>query len=72
MEKFAIMVLDELLSLISNGENEFVEFKKAEFELPKSLFDTVCAFLNRNGGHIILGVDDDKTILGCIDGCVDS
>ncbi len=28
--------------------------------LPKSLFQSVCAFLNRFGGNIILGVNDNN------------
>ena len=29
-----------------------------------SLLETICAFLNRKGGHLFLGVDDDGTVLG--------
>ena len=29
-----------------------------------NLFETICAFLNRNGGNIFLGVDDDGKIIG--------
>ena len=32
--------------------------------MPKSLFETVCAFLNRDGGNVYLGVADDGTITG--------
>ena len=55
---------DQLLSLIRNGENYKVEFKEAHDELPKSLFDTVCSFSNREGGDIFLGVHDSGVILG--------
>ena len=50
--------------LIAGGESLTVEFKKAADELPKSLFETICAFLNRQGGTVLLGVADDKTIVG--------
>ena len=50
--------------LIDGGEGLTVEFKKAQAELPKSLFETICAFLNRQGGIILLGVADDKTVVG--------
>ena len=50
--------------LIEQGEGVSVEFKKAENKLPETLFETICAFLNRNGGIILLGVADDKTIEG--------
>ncbi len=46
--------------LLNEGEGISVEFKKAYSELPSNFFETVCAFLNRNGGSIILGVSDDR------------
>lgn len=55
---------NQLLELIKNGEGVTVEFKEAKTELPKNLFDTVCAFLNRNGGHIFLGVSDAGIVTG--------
>ena len=54
----------ELLKIIKSGENAQVEFKKASNKIPDNLFDTICAMLNRLGGHIFLGVDDNKKILG--------
>ena len=53
-----------LLNLINSGESTIVEYKTAKKELPDSLFETVCSMLNRNGGHIFLGVKDDGTITG--------
>ena len=53
-----------LLDLIKNGEKINVELKTSRSKLPSSLFETVCAFLNRNGGHIFLGVDDSRNIVG--------
>jgi predicted HTH transcriptional regulator len=53
-----------LQKLIADGESLTVEFKKAATELPKSLFETICAFLNRQGGTVLLGVADDKTVIG--------
>lgn len=41
-----------------------LEFKRATDHLPSSFFDTVCAFLNMDGGVIMLGVEDDGTISG--------
>ncbi len=49
---------------LSQGEGLTVEFKRAKGQLPSSLFETVCAFLNRSGGTILLGVGDDKSIEG--------
>ena len=59
------MTIEELKKLIKTGEKINVEFKKAENELNKDIYESVCSFNNRNGGHIILGViDDNKEISG--------
>ncbi|MDO4327460.1 MAG: putative DNA binding domain-containing protein [bacterium] len=62
----------ELLTLIQNGESLEVEFKKSTTDITKDVYDTVCAFSNRNGGHIFLGVKDNGTILGIQPDCVDA
>lgn len=54
----------ELLELIRQGESISVEFKKSTNEITKDVYDTVCSFSNRDGGHIFLGVRDDGVILG--------
>ncbi len=58
------MAPEKLNELIQQGEGIDVEFKSAQKGVPENLYETVCAFLNRNGGHIFLGVDDHKNILG--------
>ena len=50
--------------ILKKGEGLSVEFKRAKNKLPENLFDTVCAFLNRNGGTVLLGVLDNGTIEG--------
>lgn len=55
---------NHLLKIIDKGECITTEFKKAQKNLPSSLFESVCAMLNRNGGHIFLGLEDDGTTLG--------
>jgi ATP-dependent DNA helicase RecG len=57
-------MINSIQHLLEQGEGLTVEFKKAKEELPSNLFETVCAFLNRAGGNILLGVNDDKTIEG--------
>ena len=52
-------------------ENLALEFKRAARDLPQSLFETVCAFLNLDGGLIVLGVADDGTITGIAPDAVD-
>lgn len=61
----------ELLALIEQGENHNVEFKKSTTDITKDVYDTVCSFSNRDGGHIFLGVKDDGTILGVQPDCID-
>ena len=55
---------ENLLKIIDMGETYTTEFKEASMDLPKSLFESICGMLNRNGGYIFLGVRDDKTIIG--------
>ena len=52
------------MKLIQNGEKIDVEFKESNNTLPKDIYDSVCSFNNRNGGHILLGVSDEKQIIG--------
>ena len=63
-----------LESLISKGENKEVEFKqtfaldvksrKKEKYIVKSCIKTIAAFLNTEGGTLLVGVSDDGEILG--------
>jgi len=50
--------------ILEKGEGIDIEFKECKDELPNSIYETVCAFLNRNGGDILLGVKDNKEIQG--------
>lgn len=58
------MKLEEIIKLIQNGEKIDIEFKESNNALPKNIYDSVCSFNNRNGGHILLGVSDEKQIIG--------
>ncbi len=53
-----------MLKPFGKAEGPGLEFKRAADHLPSSFFDTVCAFLNLNGGLILLGVEDDGTVSG--------
>ena len=61
----------EALALIHGGESIAVEFKKSTNEITKDVYDTVCSFSNRDGGHIFLGVKDNGTVLGIMPDAVD-
>lgn len=58
------MDLSHILHIIKQGEGIRTEFKKAQSDIPSSFYDTVCSFANTDGGIILLGVDDDGTVVG--------
>jgi len=69
-----------LEQLIAQGESERVEFKstmrynmhtnkanKKDTEMEREIARTLCAFMNTEGGTLIIGVKDDGTVLGLDD-----
>lgn len=64
------MTPDKLKEILLKGEGIEVEFKTSQFELNKDAFESICAFLNRKGGHLLLGVKNDGTVEGIIEDCV--
>ncbi len=52
-----------LLELIEEGENLQCEFKR-HFTTPEKIARELIAFANTKGGYLIIGVDDDKEIVG--------
>jgi len=48
----------DLKALIKQGEGVPVEFKECRSVLNRDVYKTVCAFLNRHGGTLLLGVSD--------------
>jgi ATP-dependent DNA helicase RecG len=59
------MLLTELQEIIRNGENSGVEFKRADVDGP-ALAKEIAALANLEGGHILLGVEDDGTVSGLV------
>lgn len=57
------MLKAELIEIIANGENSGVEFKLDAIR-PEQLAKEIVALANLKGGHILLGVADDKTVVG--------
>lgn len=46
-------------------ESDFIEYKQNMSDgISRNIHETICAFLNRNGGYIIIGIADDLTIKG--------
>lgn len=64
------MTEQELSLIFAEGENISVEFKKSTTDVTKDVYETVCSFSNRDGGHIFLGVRDDGTVLGVNPSCI--
>lgn len=58
------MTTDRLQSIIDQGEGISVEFKTSSIALNKDAFDSICGFLNRSGGHLLLGIQNDGTVSG--------
>ncbi len=58
------MPSDRIQKLISTGESHTIEFKTARKALNRDLYESICAFLNRDGGDILLGVRDDGAVQG--------
>ena len=59
------MTMEELKKLIDSGEKIDVKFKKSENDLNKDVYESVCSFNNRDGGHLFLGIaDKTKEIRG--------
>ncbi len=57
------MNINYIIELINQGENSSVEFKRSDVKLD-SLCKEIIAFSNSSGGVVLIGVDDDGTILG--------
>ena len=55
--------MNNLLKLISGGENECLEFKESLW-LKEEIGQTVSAFSNANGGLILAGVSNDGKVIG--------
>ncbi|MCY4213960.1 MAG: ATP-binding protein [Gammaproteobacteria bacterium] len=53
----------ELLELIRNGEDSVLEFKRQGVR-NHDLAKTLAAFLNLEGGTVLLGVEDDGSLSG--------
>jgi len=54
---------DELKNIIAGGESEIVEFKR-DMDRSERLAKEFVALANRQGGMVLIGVDDDNTVYG--------
>ncbi|MBK8211734.1 MAG: ATP-binding protein [Rhodospirillales bacterium] len=49
----------QLLERIKGGEWSDLEVKAAQHEVPRSAYETVSAFANTSGGHLVFGVQQN-------------
>lgn len=57
------MTAADIEQLIRNGESERLEFKKSTGQLHRAA-ETLCAFLNGDGGQVLIGVSPSGKIVG--------
>jgi len=55
--------LNTIENFISQGESEVLEFKKSTTQI-KPIFETLCGFLNGDGGTVVIGVSSSGNIIG--------
>ena len=58
------MTAEKLKNVLSIGETVAVEFKRCGNGISADTYETVCSFLNRFGGDIYLGVEDNGKVSG--------
>ena len=64
------MTQDELIELLNAHEWRDVEFKEAQRAVPRNAYETVSAFANTEGGHLVFGVKksgQDMEVVGVLD-----
>ena len=64
------MTQDELIELLRAHEWRDVEFKEAQRAVPRNAYETVSAFANTQGGHLVFGVrksGQEMEIVGVLD-----
>jgi len=55
------MTTARIRQLLADGEGFTIEYKECVNKLNNSVWETVCSFSNRYGGHLILGAENDGT-----------
>lgn len=64
------MTQDELIELLNAHEWRDIEFKEAQRDVPRNAYETVSAFANTEGGHLVFGVrksGQDFEVVGVLD-----
>ena len=58
------MTQGRIKELLRKGEGLTIEFKLCSGKVEHDVFESICAFLNRFGGDVLLGVKNDGTVVG--------
>ena len=58
------IIAEKMKTIFAVGETIAVEFKRCGNGISADTYETVCSFLNRFGGDIYLGVENDGTVYG--------
>lgn len=58
------MDVNTMKSVLAIGETVAVEFKRCGNGIEHDTYESVCSFLNRFGGDLFLGVEDDGKVVG--------
>lgn len=58
------MTPQKITEWLQQGEGQNLEFKTSRTKANRDVYETICAFLNRQGGTLLLGVADDGSIAG--------
>ena len=58
------MTEEDIRKILSHGEDYNIEYKQCANEVSHSVYESIASFLNHSGGVILLGVNDDGSILG--------
>lgn len=58
------MDINTMKSILDIGETVAIEFKRCGNGIEHDTYESVCSFLNRFGGDIFMGVQDDGTVVG--------
>lgn len=61
-----------ILKQVEQGEGLALEFKTCRTALNRDVYESVCAFLNRHGGTVLLGVRDSGEVQGVDPDAVES
>lgn len=57
------MDINQIKVLAAEGESQRLEYKKSTSNL-KDILQTICAFLNGDGGIVLIGVEDNGNLVG--------